>query len=287
MYGLDLLGLRTNITRNLGLTTNTVSIGYDGIDEITSWTGKESSGTLRHNEQLAYAYDAAGNLHTRTNDALVQTFNVDALNQLSTVTRTGPLTVTGATPVPATNITINTVPAQTYGDFTFAGGSNTLANGANTFTIIAQNPYGVAATNTLSLNLYTNVTLQYDANGNLINDGTRVFSYDAENQLTNVYATNAWRVGFVYDGLNRRRIAREYTWQSSNWVETNEIHYICDGLLVIQERDTNNNPQVTYTRGLDLSLSRQAPAESAGFWQERTPTGQPTITLTAAATSPP
>jgi RHS repeat-associated protein len=31
--------------------------------------------------------------------------------------------------------------------------------------------------------------------------------------------------------------------------------YVYDGPLVIQERDTNNNPQVTYTRGLDLSLS--------------------------------
>jgi RHS repeat-associated protein len=31
--------------------------------------------------------------------------------------------------------------------------------------------------------------------------------------------------------------------------------YVYDGPLVIHERDTNNNPQVTYTRGLDLSLS--------------------------------
>src|ERR1035441_10242200 len=75
VYGLDLLGLRTNITRNLGLTTNTVVISYDGIDEVTSWSGKEAGGALRHNEQLAYAYDAAGNLHTRTNDELVQNFN--------------------------------------------------------------------------------------------------------------------------------------------------------------------------------------------------------------------
>jgi hypothetical protein len=29
---------------------------------------------------------------------------------------------------------------------------------------------------------------------------------------------------------------------------TNEIHYIYDGPLVIQERDANNNVLVTYTR---------------------------------------
>ena len=263
VYGLDLLGLRTNMTCNLGLTTNSVSIGYDGIDQLTNWSGKESGGALRHNEQLAYAYDAAGNLHTRTNDALIQTFNVDALNQISNVTRTGALTVPGATPVPA-SVTVNGTNAQTNGDFTFAGGSNTLANGANTFTIVAQNPYGFASTNAFTLNLYTNAPFQYDANGNLTNDGTRVFSYDAENELTNVFATNAWRVGFVYDGLNRRRITRNYTW-SSAWVETNEIHYIYDGMLVLQERDTNNNPQVTYTRGLDLSLSRQGAGGIGGL----------------------
>ncbi len=263
-YGLDLLGSRTNITRQLGLTTNSVAIGYDGIDEVTSWSGKESSGTLRHNEQLAYAYDAAGNLHTRTNDALIQTFNVDALNQLSNVTRTGPLTVTGATPVPA-SVTVNGAPAQTNGDFTFARTNYTLANGTNSLTNIAQNIYGFTVTNILTLSLPASVTLQSDTNGNLTNDGTRVFSYDDENQLTNVFATNAWRVGLVYDGLMRRRIQREYNWQSGNWVETNEIHYLCDGPLVLQERDTNNNPQVTYTRGLDLSLSRQGAGGIGGL----------------------
>jgi RHS repeat-associated protein len=36
---------------------------------------------------------------------------------------------------------------------------------------------------------------------------------------------------------------------------TNETHYIYDGRLLIQERDTNNNSLVTYTRGLDLGGS--------------------------------
>jgi RHS repeat-associated protein len=105
---------------------------------------------------------------------------------------------------------------------------------------------------------------QYDANGNLTNDGTRVFSYDAENQLTNIFVTNTWQVGFVYDGLNRRRIEKDFTW-SSGWVETNEIHFIYDGMLVLQERASNNTPQVTYTRGLDLSLSRHGAGGIGGL----------------------
>jgi RHS repeat-associated protein len=36
-------------------------------------------------------------------------------------------------------------------------------------------------------------------------------------------------------------------------VQTNEVYYVYDGNLVIQERDINNLPTVTYTRGKDLS----------------------------------
>ena len=75
----------------------------------------------------------------------------------------------------------------------------------------------------------------YDATGNLTNDGTRVFSYDAENQLTNVLVSNTWQVGFVYDGLNRRRVETDYTW-SGTWVPTNVTRFLYDGMVVLQER---------------------------------------------------
>ena len=257
IYTDDAWGLRTSITRQLGLSTNVVTSAFDGIGQLTGWTGREANntGALRQNEQLGYAYDAAGNLHYRTNGAMVQTFTVNSLNQIGNVARAGTFTLTGATPAPATSVTVNGASAQTYGDFTFAGTNNSLTNGDNTFTTIAQNAYGLKATNAPSVNLPANVTFLYDTNGNLTNDGLRVFSYDAENQLTNVFATDLWQVSFLYDGLNRRRVERDYTWQGGAWVKTNEVRFIYDGMQVIQERDTNNNPQVTYTRGLDLSMS--------------------------------
>ena len=97
----------------------------------------------------------------------------------------------------------------------------------------------------------------YDLNGNLVSDGTRYFAYDDENQLVSVWVTNTWREDYVYDGFLRRRITRDYTWQSSSWSETNEVRYVYDGQLVVQERDTNNLPMVTYTRGNDLSGTLQ------------------------------
>ena len=252
-YAPDALGLRTNIVRNLGLTSSSVAAGYDKIGQITSWAANEVGGAARLNEQIGFGYDAAHNLHSRTNGGLTQTFSTDAANELTGVTRSGNFTLNGSTPAPATNITVNGFAAHTYGDFTFARTNLSLANGNNTFTNIAQNTYGLTVTNTITLNLPSSVSLNSDSNGSLTNDGTRSFAYDAENQLTNITLAGQWKSDFVYDGLNRRRIAKDYTWNGSTWVKTNETRYIFDGYLLMQERDTNNNVLVTYTRGLDLS----------------------------------
>ena len=46
-------------------------------------------------------------------------------------------------------------------------------------------------------------------------------------------------------------------------MKTNELHFIYDGWLLVQVRDSNNVPLVTYTRGLDLSGASPGQAESA------------------------
>ncbi len=209
----------------------------------------------RLNEQLGFGYDAAHNLDSRTSGNLSEAFNVDAANELTSVTRTGTFTVSGATPAPATNITVNGQAAQTYGDFTFAATNLSLADGQNSFTNIAQNVYGVTVTNMLTANLPQSVTLGFDNNGNLTNDGTKSLSYDAENQLTNIMVAGRFKKDFVYDGLNRLRIKCEYTWTGSAWTQTNETRLIYDGAVVIQLRDSNNVPMLTLTRGLDVNGS--------------------------------
>lgn len=46
-YTHDLLGLRTNLTRDFGLTTSSVAAGYDNINQLTKWTAKEANNALR------------------------------------------------------------------------------------------------------------------------------------------------------------------------------------------------------------------------------------------------
>ena len=174
---------------------------------------------------------------------------------LANPTRPGTPTWSGSLPAPVLAVTVNGATAQTNGDFTFASSGLTLSNGANTFTVIAANALGLHTTNTFTRNLPVSANLQYDADGNLLTDGARCFTWNEAGQLTAAYVTNQWKTVFLRDGLGRVRVASDFGWQSSAWVQTNETHFIYDGQLLLQERDAANNVQVTYTRGLDLGGS--------------------------------
>ncbi len=104
--------------------------------------------------KFGYAYDAAGNLNYRTNNALIQTFGANNLNELTNVTRTGTLTVAGTTTGGATNVTVNnSSPVTPYADKTFALAGFTVTNGNNTYTAIAQDNYNRKDTNSVTFNL--------------------------------------------------------------------------------------------------------------------------------------
>jgi RHS repeat-associated protein len=240
-------------TQQVFTAGNFVNYGYDAIGQLKSAIGKESGGTLvRQQEKWGYAYDAAHNLNYRTNNALVQTFAVNNLNELTTVTNSGTLTVAGTTTVPAANVTVNGQPANRYADATFALGGFAVNNGNNSFTAVASDVAGNIGTNSVTVNLPATNNCLYDLNGNLTSDGKRGFDYDDENELIRVTVTNTFKKEYVYDGKRRLRIRKEFTW-SGAWAQTNEIHYIYDGDVVIQQRDTNNVPTLTFTRGVDLS----------------------------------
>lgn len=125
--------------------------------------------------------------------------------------------------------------------------------------------YGRVDTNTVTTFLPESSSFFYDRNGNLLSDGTKGFEYDDENQLIRITATNSWKSEFSYDGLLRRRIKKEYTWTGSAWSLTNEVRYVCDGMLVLQERDGSNTPKVTYTRGPDQSFTFEGTGDIGGL----------------------
>jgi RHS repeat-associated protein len=249
-YAYNVGSQRTALTNVSG---EYLSYGYDSIGQLKTALGKESGGSTRLHEILGYNYDPAGNVKHRTNNALIQTFTVNNRNQLTAGSRSGSLSVAGTTTSTATNVTVNTSNATLYADNTFASTNHALVDGTNAFTAIGLDSYGRADTNTISTYLPASPSFSYDSNGNLVYDGQRAFGYDDENRLASVTRTNHWKSEFTYDGLSRRRVRKEYFWQNSAWVLSNEVRYVYDGARIIQERNSWNLPQLAYTRGSDLS----------------------------------
>jgi RHS repeat-associated protein len=271
-YAYDLASQRTWLTNFAG---DFRAFGYDNIGQLTSVSATDpSGGPKRSQEQLRYVYDPAGNLAWRTNNALAQRFVLNNLNQVTSSSNSGTLTIAGTTTSPATNVsvwgtTLSTGPAAKYVDNTWARSNVSLPNGNASYSASAQDTQGRSDTNTITLNLPTLVSYQYDANGNLTNDGLRSFAYDDENQLISVIVTNGagglTRSDFSYDGRMRRRIRVEYTWTAGAWLSNSSTLYVYDGNTVIQERDGNNLPVISYTRGRDLSGTLQGAGGIGGL----------------------
>jgi RHS repeat-associated protein len=256
---------RTNQTRYFG---DYVDYTYDSIGQLKTAVAKEYNGAVRLQENLRYGYDSSNNLMARTNHALAQSFANNALNQVTSVTRSGTnFTVAGRTTMTASSgsVTVNGLAATRYEDSTFAREGFTLLNGTNTFTVVAEDTYVRKDTNVITANLPEWVNFTYDLNGNLLSDGWRTFTYDDENQLKAVAVAGAWKSEFVYDGLGRRRQRTEYVWLSGAWAVATWVRYVYDGNLVLQERWAGDEPPVTYTRGLDLSLTLQGAGGIGGL----------------------
>jgi RHS repeat-associated protein len=254
-------------TQHVFTAGNYVDYTYDNLGQLKTAKGYDPGGSARLHEQFGYAYDKAWNLSSRTNNALVQTFSANAANELSSVSRSGTLTIAGSvSSTHSPSVTVSGIgAAAVYSDATWARAGATPANGPNTYTATASDSYGRTSTDSITVTSSNSVSFVYDANGNLLSDGNRNFAYDDENQLISVWVANSWRSDFVYDGLMRRRIRREYSWASGIWNLKSEIRYTYDGNLVIQERDANNLATVTYTRGIDLSGSLQGAGGIGGL----------------------
>jgi RHS repeat-associated protein len=253
-------------TNEMNIAGDSRDYTYDNAVELLTAFGKEPGGTTnRWQEQFGYRYDAAGNLNFRTNGSLIENFLVNNLNELTSNTNSGTLTVAGSTTSLATNVTVNTFNAVLYADATFASTNQSWASGANTYTAIAHDVYNRWSTNSVMVNLFSTNGYTYDSNGNLLSDGTRNFTYDDEDELIGAWVANAWSNNFAYDGRMRKRVETDWSWSGSSWVQTNEVLFVYDGNVVIQERDINNLPQVTYTRGNDFSGTLQAAGGIGGL----------------------
>jgi RHS repeat-associated protein len=201
--------------------------------------------------QYEYAYDAVGRRASVKNSgsafaaAAFTKWGYDERNQLTQSER-----YLGND---ATN-TSNSVPAEARGYHYDPIGNRQSATTAGVPTIYKPN----------ELNQYTAIdsaTLSYDADGNLLQDATRKFAYNAENQLLSVEpvapVTGDARVAFAYDYVGRRVKKTVQTRNGSSWQSDHDLTWVYNGWNPLEERRiaASVTTKKNFVWGLDLSQS--------------------------------
>ncbi|HEX8550854.1 MAG TPA: RHS repeat-associated core domain-containing protein [Abditibacteriaceae bacterium] len=110
---------------------------------------------------------------------------------------------------------------------------------------------------------YSVTGVWHDDNGNMKQLGSRFYTYDSANRLTQHLITdpntgdNVSRTNWNYDGMNRVKRAVLRTWNTAatppSWNVNSEELFVYDGMNVIQERKSDNTVAVSNTWGLDVS----------------------------------
>ena len=282
-YEYDAFGRRAKLTRDNGVVTNYT---YDPADQILAIQHLNKS-----NNPLAfvyYEYDTMGRRTAMTRENLqTDRYRYDLTGQLIGVdySSTGILPVgssgMGVPPMGSRNTGDSPVPPRTE-SFTYDPMGNRIEH---TDTGDDQQPL-IEQYETNPLNQYTQIThqaeidepdaadddtqapqanptvnrkpqtvnsaLAYDANGNLTDDGTQRYTYDAQNRLIEVESP-AIKAEFAYDAKNRCVLRRYYTLDSNGALipdEANSVAMTYDTAWnILSDRSLSGKQTAEYIHG--------------------------------------
>jgi RHS repeat-associated protein len=250
--GLNSVTSPSRLMRQISLpNTAFITNYYDGLARLTNTTLRTSGGVDRNLHYYTYNYGHQRTQQTRKDLDYVDYLYDDAGQLYSAKTYDSGHTETtsqrrGYTYDPAWNLT------KTTNNTTV---STRTVNNLNQITVGTSGNYG------------------YDNNGNRASIGSgTTYTYDDENQLTKfeenaAFISGANKTEFTYDGKGRLRKRVEYDWNSTfaTWTQVSDTRYIYSGMLAIQERNGSNVPEVSYTRGWDLSSSLEGAGGIGGL----------------------
>jgi len=242
--------------------------GYDSLGQVTNGCKYFSDGTPVAGQQFDYTFDTIGN-RTQTQTGgnqsgvplRVANYYANSLNQITNRDVPGNVDVMGAS-ILTNTVTVNGQSAyrkQEYFRQQLTNDNSTTALWTN--IIVAG---GLSVTG----NVYVAQEpehFQYDADGNLTNDGRWAYTWDAENRLINL--TNNTGMGplynltFVYDAKGRR-IQKIVT---TNGVGFTTNTFLYDGWNLVAELGAGNTLLRNYTWGNDLSGTAQGAGGIGGL----------------------
>ena len=230
-YGYKVEGAINAWTKTLG-TANPVDMGftYDPIDRLTGATYKDGAAVLA---QYGYTYDKADNRATERRNEIVSTGTFNNVNELTALSGGGVVGFSGTTTEEAA-VTVGGQAAQTSQVGTRFEEAVTLPAGTNTVTVAAVDPSG--NTNSKNYRVVVNggaaQSFTYDANGNLTNDGTRQYVWDAENRLIRI-VEGPKRTDIEYDGFHHwTRIV-----ERNGATTVSDRRFIWDGNTLVEQRN--------------------------------------------------
>lgn len=211
-------------------------LDYDPTDQLRGAALKDTSNeTLL--KQYNYDYDDSGNRTIEQIDSVTTTSWPNSLNQLIGRSAGGATHFTGAVDEPAA-VTINNRPARVDASGHFDGTANLSAGKTNIVSISATDANGNSQTNHYQVTVPSGADgiLLYDLDGNLINDGSKTYEWDAANRCAAINQ-GTHRTEFTYDGFSResKRVEKD------SGAVTETRRFIWRGLQRCELRDESNS----------------------------------------------
>lgn len=219
------------LTQAADSIAGTITEGYDNLDRLTSETTPQGS--------VAYGYDSAGrrtSMQVAGQPAVSYTWdNASRLTQISQGSSNVSLSYDSGGRRASLTLPNNVVVSYSYdADSRLTGisyqfGTNILGNLSYSYDQLGRRtqaggsfartglPAAVASATYDAANELTNwngTSISYDANGNMLSDGTHTFTWDARNQVASINGVNLQYdafgrriqnllgTSFLYDGLN-------------------------------------------------------------------------------------
>ncbi|HKP94564.1 MAG TPA: RHS repeat-associated core domain-containing protein [Fibrobacteria bacterium] len=205
---------------------------YDPVDQVIGDVVRSAGGGNPILKNFAFAYDKSGNRLSSVEDSTVNGFTYNNLNQATSQQPGGLIRYNGSLDEAGT-VEVNGQPvpvsaAHAYNGYVFK------SNGVDTVTVAATDYSNNGKTNRYRLNVSgASKTFTYDDNGNLVDDGTSTYEWDAENRLVAI-AKGTLRSEFAYDGLGRRV---EIVEKTSGTIDS-KIKLLWVGNTIEEERDS-------------------------------------------------
>ncbi|MFF3967868.1 RHS repeat-associated core domain-containing protein [Streptomyces griseorubiginosus] len=223
--------------------TGTVGYGYDAGDRRTRMTAAGTSTT--------YGYDTSDVLTSVTSGSQTVTFGLDATGREKTASLPGGITrTTGYDTTGVISSIAYTQGNKTIGDLVYSRDQRALQTGLTGSLAKVALPAAESGTQfgkDNRINSYAGRTFDYDADGQLKNDGVRSYTWNARGELTGL-AKAGTTSAFGYDPLGGR---------ISKTIGGIASRYLTDGSNpLVEQNGSGATTATTATSGLDRFLTR-------------------------------